>query len=78
MAGITIAQLNEVKSEVKCHDEFINGNGTVGAKARLHAIEIKLNFLLWISGLAGSVFIGFVVYFTTRVMPAIFKVIGTP
>lgn len=74
----TVAELNALRADVRCHEEFINGNGHVGAKARLHAIEIKLNFLLWIAGLGGSVIVAFIVYFSTKVMPAIFAVIGTP
>jgi hypothetical protein len=42
----TIEDLNEVKAEVKEHDKFINGNGTLGAKTRLEVIEVKVGDLL--------------------------------
>jgi hypothetical protein len=76
--AVSVAEFNAIKADVQCHEEFINGNGKIGAKERLHAIEIKLTALLWIVGIFGSVATGMIVYFMTRVMPMIFAHVGAP
>jgi hypothetical protein len=42
----TKEDLAEVKAEVHEHDQFINGNGTPGAKTKLALVEEKVNAML--------------------------------
>ena len=52
--AVSVAEFNEMKSDVKKHDEFINGNGKKGAKERLSLIEDNLfeikEMLKWLRG----------------------------
>jgi hypothetical protein len=57
MAGISIAEFKQVKSDVDQHEKFINGNGNgsgSGAKTRLALVEDNLkeikDTLKWLRG----------------------------
>jgi hypothetical protein len=81
--AVTVAEFNEVKSDVSRHDQFINGNGTKGAKERLTLIENTLERLdhninkavNWIVGLAITVIGAVIIWFFTTILPKIVSMI---
>lgn len=75
--AVSITQFDELKCKVDDHDHFINGNSKPGAKERFNTIEIKLNAILWVGGILGSVMTAYVVYFITDFMPRLYSLMAT-
>lgn len=83
--AVTITEFLAVKEDVKCHDEWINGNGKVGAKTRLKSLEDavdrierkldKIGNAMW--GIFAAVTVGVLVWLFTKLLPAILALIGT-
>ena len=81
MATIAKAELDNIKKTLCEHDEFINGNGKQGAKARLdvmdeqmETIDEKLDSILGIlKGIAISAGGGLILWIATVVFPRIFS-----
>lgn len=72
-------QLKDLESEVKEHDEFINGNGKAGAKQRLGLLEDSVDRIeasiasmnRWIIGLIITIGGSVAVWFITTELPKI-------
>ena len=73
-----------VRDDVRCHDEWINGNGKEGAKIRIDRLEIavpriekKLDAItkaIW--GIFSVVTGGIAIWLLTKVLPAVIEMIG--
>lgn len=77
--AITAAQFNALAEDVKCHDEWINGNGKPGAKIRIDRLENgfdridkKLDKITWyVLGIFATVTGALLIWFLTKILPAI-------
>lgn len=74
--AVNAAEFNALKTTVEDHDHFINGNGTPGAKVRFNSIEIKLNIIIGVGGILGTILTGCVIYFMTDFMPKLLAVMA--
>lgn len=79
MATITAEAFKQLVTDVDCHDKFINGNGTPGAKVRLAGLEgavdrierklDRVGTAMW--GLFAAVTGGILIWLLTKILPAI-------
>jgi hypothetical protein len=70
------ASVDDIKTKVQDHDHFIHGNGQPGAKVRFNSIELKLNLILWICSLLGTVLAGCALYLATDLMPKLYSALS--